>query len=273
MTHDPLNRGGAWLVILVVGMTGCGGASSSAHGASNMPSHKTPALDAAISGHVAAASPDASVRGRMDAGVVKDSGTAHMDATVDPLLDGGKETDAGHTDAAAPVPTCAAVTLTFAGTVETVAKTPLGLDASVRTTAVSGSFAYLPCVPDQDSDPQRGVYRHPGRGDFSLSVGGHSVVGSGRPLVEAENFDPDTIRWRDGNIPLDPVTRVMTVDGSPSPSLEVTIAITDGPGAALSNDALPTMFPFLNIASYPHTFAVQDSGGTLLIQLSSLTQM
>src|SRR5262249_43581047 len=142
--------------------------------------------------------------------------------------DGANTTDAA--DAALP---CSAITLSFSGTVATVADHPLGLDGGVRTSAVSGSFGYRPCVPDPDPDPQRGVYQHPYGGDFSLSVGGLSIGGSGKPRVEVENFSTDTFRWRDGPILLNPVTRIMTIDGAPSSTLAVTIAITDDKGNAL----------------------------------------
>ena len=209
-----------------------------------------------------------------DAGAIDDAGTTGTGAQMDAALDAGEEIDGGSEAAdAAFIPTCSAVTLTFAGTVATVADMPLGLDDSVRDTDVSGSFAYFPCFPDQDSDPRRGIY-DPDSGNFSLSVGGHEIGGSGRPRIEVEDFDPDTFRWRDGNILLNPITRVMTVDGKAAPSLEVLIAITttNDSGSAFSSDVPPTTFPFLDIASYPHTFSVQDDGGTLLLQLSSMKQ-
>jgi hypothetical protein len=195
-----------------------------------------------------------------------------MDAGADVDSSSNADADAGSNADADASPSCPAVVLDFQGWVATVADSPLGLDAAVREAGVTGTVAYLPCVPDTDPDPQRGNYPHPFGGDFTLSVGGLAVAGSGKPFVQVENFNPDTFRWRDGKIPLDPVTRVMTVNGSPAPDVEVTLAITDGSGAAFTSDALPAQFPLLNITSYPHTFSVQDDGGTLLMQLSTMTQ-
>lgn len=65
----------------------------------------------------------------------------------------------------------------------------------------------------------------------------------------------------------------MSVDGKPAADLEVLIAITDDSGAALSSDVPPARFPYLDMASFPHTFSVSDSDGTLLLQLSAMTQM
>jgi hypothetical protein len=201
-----------------------------------------------------------------DADMVADAG-ADADGSSSADADGGSNADAADASLS-----CPPVVLAYQGWVATVANSPLGLDASVRESGVAGTVAYLPCVPDTDPNPQRGVYPHPFGGDFTLSVGGLTVTGSGKPLVQVEDFNPDTFRWRDGKIPLDPVTRVMNVNGMPAPDVEVTLAITDGSGAAFTSDALPTRFPMLNISSYPHTFSVQDNGGTLLMQLSTMTQ-
>jgi len=68
------------------------------------------------------------------------------------------------------------------------------------------------------------------------------------------------------------VTRLMKLDGAAAPSLKLGIAITDGTGAMLMSDALPDPFPTIDIKNTPHTFPLMDSGGTLLMQLDSLTR-
>jgi hypothetical protein len=163
------------------------------------------------------------------------------------------------------------VTLQFSGTVQTVAGTPLGLNSSARLATVSGEFAYDLRVADQlPSDPQRGRYLHGGSSIFTCTVSGHTVTGSGLARVEVEDLNPDTFRFLDGP-QSDGIPRLMKLDGAGAPSLALSIAITDSSGAALTSDKQPDPFPFTNITTFPHTFSLQDSGGTLLMQLDSIT--
>jgi hypothetical protein len=172
---------------------------------------------------------------------------------------------------------CALIILSFEGTVATVSGTPLGLDSSIRTSSVTGHFSYDPCVPavTMSMDHRRAEYSEGpiADGAFALVVGPRHVTGSGRPLIDIENLDPDTFRFKDGPQLADPTPRIMSVDGQPNIKVELVIAITDSSGAAFSNDDLPTSFPFLNIATFPHTFSIMDDKGTLLLQLRSLSQM
>ena len=103
------------------------------------------------------------VRGAGDrdggADVRTDATDARTDAPVDLVADapGG---DAG------PM----LVTLQFSGTVQTVAGTPLGLDASARLAPVTGQFAYDLRIADANpSDPQRGRYLHNGSSVFTFA--------------------------------------------------------------------------------------------------------
>jgi len=169
------------------------------------------------------------------------------------------------------------VSLQFSGTVQTVAGTPLGLDSSARLAPVSGQFAYDLHVGDSArTDPLRGRYLHFGTSQFTFTVSGHTVTGSGWAIVETENLNPDTFRFRDGQ-QNDGVTRIMKLDGVDAPALVLLIAITDSSGAALSSDVEPDPFPFTNIASFPHTFSITDGsdGGssTLLMQLDSIVML
>jgi hypothetical protein len=191
--------------------------------------------------------------------------------------DSAPAADLGRTDVAdsKPWPVCASVVVAFTGTVATVAKTPLGFTDAVRTTAVGGSIAYRPCLVDgAPADPKRGEYDHRGGGDFALTVGGKAITGSGNPVVTVEDLSPDTFRFRDGPqlLDKDSLLRQMKVDGVPAAGLNVSLAITDSSGAAFASDALPSSFPMLGIKSLPHTFWIEDSGGTLLLQLDSMTQ-
>jgi hypothetical protein len=204
---------------------------------------------------------------------------AAADAIEDATASVDVATDAA--DAAGP----ALVTVQFSGQVVTVAGTPLGLDSTARLAPVSGSFAYDLRVPDSSpTDPLRGRYLHGGtfQSHFTFNVSGHVVTGSGSAIVETENLNPDTFRFRDGQ-QNDGATRIMKLDGTDRPALTLLIAITDSSGAALTSDAEPNPFPFTDsavdggISHIPHTFSISDGTSdagtnTLLMQLDSMTQ-
>jgi hypothetical protein len=203
------------------------------------------------------------------AGVAGGAGVGAGGAPVDAATDG----EAGAVDALADAAAPRLVNLQFSGTVQTVSGTPLGLDSSARLAAVTGQFAYdLAIIDALPADPQRGRYLHNGTSVFTFTIGAHTVTGSGLAIVEIEDLNPDTFRFRDGQ-QNDGVTRVMKLDGTGVPSLVLTIAITDSSGAALTSDVQPNPFPFTNITAFPHTFSLQDSGGTLLVQLDSIVML
>jgi hypothetical protein len=189
--------------------------------------------------------------------------------TADADTDTDADTDAD-TDTGTAPPTF--VTLRFTGEVATVAGTPFGLDDSVRTTAVSGLLRYDLAVADQErSDPQRGTYDHTGSGAFATNVAGVSITGSGRPITEVEDFPgADTWRFIDGPQMGDETRRLMSVNGVADDTVELWIAISDSD--LFASDVQPDPFPTLDIANTPHTFSLEDSGGTLLLQLDALTQ-
>jgi len=197
-----------------------------------------------------------------DAAVDLGADTAAVDtATVDaPAAEGGQP------DLPPPRP----LTVRFTGTVATVAGTPLGLDGNARTAPVSGSFTYDLRTKDQTpADPKRGRFEHGTTSAFTFTVKGHTVEGSGWAIVQTEDLDPDTFRYLDGPQG-DLVPRVMKLDGAAAMSLKLGIAISDGNGL-LQGDGLPDPFPAVDIAHTPHTFSLQDQGGTLLMQLDTLT--
>lgn len=164
------------------------------------------------------------------------------------------------------------VTVTFTGKVVTVAGAPLGFDATVRESPVSGTFAYdLGTTDESPVDPKRGTYKHGATSVFTFTVKGRNVEGSGRAVVDIENFDPDTFRFKDGPM-IDAIPRTMKIDGVAAPALTLSLALTDGSGVMLSSDALPDPFPAIDLAKTPHTFALRDDGGTLLMQLDSLAK-
>jgi hypothetical protein len=205
---------------------------------------------------------------------------AGVDVATDIATDATTEAASDGADAEAAAPKL--VTVAFTGTVETVAPAPdagmpLGFDSTVRLAPVSGSFTYdLRMLDEEPTDPLRGKFEGAGGTAFSFTLKGHTVTGSGDAIVETENLNPDTFRFLDGPQPLDTDVRTMKFDGADAPALTLSIAITDTSGAMLTSDALPDPFPMVNIANsdggfnISHTFSLKDSGGTLLMQLSTL---
>jgi hypothetical protein len=165
------------------------------------------------------------------------------------------------------------ITLTFTGTVVTVAGTPLGFDSTVRTSTVIGSFTWDLCVTDErPSDPERATYDHSGSGAFEMRVRDKLIEGSGWPVLEVENLaSSDTFRFRDGPQFNDPTDRTLKVNGNLTPGLEQFFAITDDSATAFSSDGVPAIWPFNPVTDYPHTFFLEDDGGSLLMQLTTLT--
>jgi len=223
------------------------------------------------------AAPDSRADAAMDADVdadgVLDGGAAEapVDAPADAPADGPREAapdgpsslDLLATDRAPRL-----VHLRFSGQVVTVSGAPLGLQSDVRTMPVSGTLAYdLDVVDAEATDSTRGVYQHDGTSEFTFALMGHTVTGSG--FAKVETTSGDTLRFRDGPQPLDPVVRVMKLDGADAPAVSLLIAITGGP-SLLPSDALPDPFPTITIATTPHTFSISDAGGTLLMQLDML---
>ncbi len=162
--------------------------------------------------------------------------------------------------------------LSFVGTIATIADAPLGLDETWRESPVSGSFTYDLTTDDTSGDIVRGIYRHYHNGAFTLNLVEHTVTGTSSPTVEIENLDPDTFRFEDQGINGAFGAEFMQLDGIDHPDLTLSFAVTDNSGAAFQDDQLPETFPMMDIAAYPHTFAMQDDAGTLLLQLTGMTQ-
>jgi hypothetical protein len=163
-------------------------------------------------------------------------------------------------------------TVVFTGTAVTVSGTPLGFDDSIRDTPISGSFTWNVARRDVEEDnADVGIYDHIGDGAARIVVGGRTVEGSGSPRLEVENFDgADTFRYVDGASVGGDRFRQMTIDGEGDAALGLWTAFTDSTGAALASDAVLTTWPFPEITSLPHTFALEDAGGTLLLQLTTI---
>lgn len=158
------------------------------------------------------------------------------------------------------------ITVAFEGELATISGTPLGLSDADRTAAATGSFTYDTCTAGVEEYEGRRIFDG-ALTAFSLDLAGVTVEGSGNGLVEIEDMSSDTLRFTDGPQFNDPVIRTMWVDGVESELLEMWFAITDGDGAYDSTD-MPNPFPMS--PELPHTFSLDDEGGTALLQLDVL---
>jgi hypothetical protein len=289
-----------WVVLAVVGLS-CGGGTvreppkQPVDGSNHMAEDALADFDAAPEGGASvrgdASGGDASVGDvagsdaapeAVDAAPEATDGAATSDASDAPAADqlpdapDGATTDTPDVAADAPGdategPPPRTVTVAFTGDVATVVGTPFGFDGTVRLAPVAGSFTYDPDLPDDlPSDPKRGHYDR-GRTAFTFTVKTHSITGSGTAILETEDLNPDTFRFIDGT-QLDQVPRVMKLDGTAAPAVELFIAITDGTGAMLTSDVLPDPFPTLDLTSFQTavTFSLKDGSGTLLMHLDAL---
>ncbi len=170
----------------------------------------------------------------------------------------------------------AVVTIGYTATIATVSGSPFGYTADqARTQPVTGHFSYNTNTSDTNTgDPGRGYYPHTSGGDFVAMFLGTVVTGSATPHVRIENLSSDTFRFSDGLLGSPAPGGIMAVNGTPDGTVRVGMAFTAS--NAFISDALPLDFPFANPplanpVAFSHTFSITDSGGSLLLQLSTLT--
>jgi hypothetical protein len=201
------------------------------------------------------------------------------DAASTDALDGGVDATDAATDASDAGDTAPRlVGFSFTGSVVTVARSdggmglPLGFDGTVRTEGITGSLSYDPSLFDTYVPANRGVYQAVApQSTFNLTVKGKTVTGSMRAKLEVEDgTTTDTFRFRDGPQAVDNTVRVMKLDGVDAPKLSLFIAISGGDGTMFTSEKLPDPFPAIDIKKVPHTFSLEDEGGTLLLQLDTL---
>jgi hypothetical protein len=171
--------------------------------------------------------------------------------------------------------TAAVVTFGYTATIATVTGSPFGYSVEqARTQPVTGHFSYDTDTLDTNvADPGRGYYPHISGGGFLATFLGTVVTGSATPHVRIENLSSDTFRFYDGPLG-SPAGGMMSVNGAPDSTVRVSMAFTAS--SAFSSDALPANLafanpPLANPVSFPHTFVIEDSGGKLLLQMSTLT--
>lgn len=176
--------------------------------------------------------------------------------------------------------TAAIVTYEFTATIATVSGTPFGYSsAQARTQPVTGFFTYNTLTPDVTTLTGRGYYPHTlGGGGFRASFLGTVVTGSATPYVQIEDLSSDTFRFNDGPLG-SPAGGLMSVNGSPDNTVRVGMAFTASDSyGVFTSDALPENLafanpPLANPVSFSHTVSIVDSGGTMLLQMSTLNMV
>lgn len=176
--------------------------------------------------------------------------------------DSAAPADTADTGAPAGDPDCDPVVLAFTGSAVTVSGAPFA-GRVPRETPAEGTLGYLPCLGDREPDPGRGEYRHASRSTFTLSLGEVQVGGSGQATLEVV-VAGSTWRYVDGVEPAADAPRRMTVDGAPADDLDLWISTGPADSAAFTSDAIPA--PTWMDPGAPHTFSLDDAGGTVLIQ-------
>jgi hypothetical protein len=169
------------------------------------------------------------------------------------------------------------VTLSFEVEAATISGAPFGLDDTSRLAVGTGTMAYELGAEDSAwDDASRGTYQHTRDSVFTLRFEGLSVDGSGTAAVDVEDFDPDTFRFSDGVAfegDPDGLPGPMSVDGEERQDVDIWFAVTEDAGTAFSDDLLPSDFPTVLLdPALPHTFSVEDEGGTVLFQLLDFQQ-
>jgi hypothetical protein len=173
------------------------------------------------------------------------------------------------------------VTTQYTATATTIVGSPFGYTTTAGIAPITGFFTYNRATADTNASAQRGDYPHTGGGGAFQAVItngtlNRTITGSGTPFVQIEDLNPDTFRFIDGPRPVGPQGGTMSVNGTPNTSVQLLLAMTDSSGNAFTNDSLPASFPFARpplanpAPTFPHTFSLVDSGGTLLLQFTSL---
>jgi hypothetical protein len=163
------------------------------------------------------------------------------------------------------------ITVSYAATAVTVVKQPFGLVVP-RLTTVTGYFTFdTGTVDSEDEDPLEGAYQHDGTSGFIAQFLTNEITGSDIAFYEVDlSSDPtsDTFRVYDGPRPLGNHGGTMSLDGTEDPDIQLFFAATED---VFDDDALIDPFPAYDYtpAGTPHTFALEDDNGTMLLQLDS----
>lgn len=168
------------------------------------------------------------------------------------------------------------IEIEYQAKIKTVANNFLGYTHAMDT-AVTGSFVFETSLADSNiSDANRGVYNHVGNGGFSatfnaLNAGNPlavTITGSGSPRVTVEYFAGsinDTWRFNDGL----PNYGTMSVNGSPNADVDLGFSMSQP--VIFASDANINPWPLVTFPGIPHTFALSDSNGTILLEITSAT--
>jgi hypothetical protein len=139
----------------------------------------------------------------------------------------------------------------------------------LRDQPVTGSITWATSGRDDDDRSDFGSYDRAGRG-MTVELAGHVVEGSGAGRVEIQDYTLDAFSFIDGDEEAFEDWPIMRLDGEETEDLGVYFAIVDDDGSSLDGDGLPATFPFLEPRFQPHTFAIRDDDGYVLLQLDAI---
>lgn len=142
--------------------------------------------------------------------------------------------------------------------------------------SVSGSFSWHTANLDSDPTDERGVYRHPGDGDFELTLP-NGVVVEGSGYAEVQVVFANAIVFSDA-ADLGGQGTAMFVDGEFNDDVSLTIQMQHAT-TVLSDDRLPTVFPDLEAKNWTtellnpedNSVLIAGNGGSTSFRLSDAT--
>lgn len=157
----------------------------------------------------------------------------------------------------------------FEAEIVTIADSPFGLTQDDRLEIVSGEFSWHTANLDADGDDNLGEFNHPGDGNFSITLpDGVEVTGSGYSQVKL--VGTTTINIFDGS-DTSTLAQAMLVDDEIREDVQLAMLLVHDGNLWEDSSVLPNIFPDTNPDNWTHTFSLKDINGTILFQLTSLT--
>lgn len=168
----------------------------------------------------------------------------------------------------------AVLTVTWTAKAVTNVSQPFGLTVPYNT-PVTGYFTFDTNTADTDVSTIRGAYQHAGNAGFRATVLGNTITGSSTPFYEVDldnNPAIDTFRIYDGPRTVGSQGGQMKLNGVTDSTLKLFVAVTED---VFSNDDLIDPFPLYDFGflGTPHTFSLENSQGTMLMQIDSVTEV
>jgi hypothetical protein len=162
------------------------------------------------------------------------------------------------------------VTVAYEAEAVTVVDEPFGVEVP-RLTIVTGYFTFDTSTPDADPDDESfGEYPHARNSAFAADFLETEIRGSDTAHYQVQVSGNDTFRIWDGPRVVGNEGGIMSIDGTPDEDIELFLAVMEEdvfPDDDLVNPFPSYTFGFLGT---PHTFALEDDQGTMLLQFESV---